>query len=67
MHTRTALFGCHVPIELPGMGWVAGVELAGAAPGAALVGTPHTVPTQMLAGVLDAGGAGPRPVALDVA
>lgn len=60
MHTRfTELLGCRLPIQLAGMGWVAGPELAAAVAGAGGAGTvaPHLLPAPALAPMLDELGA----------
>lgn len=51
----TELLGCRLPIQLAGMGWVAGVELAAAVIDAGGAGTiaPHLLPAPGLAPVLD--------------
>lgn len=61
MRTRfTELLGCQLPIQLAGMGWVAGPELASAVAGAGGAGTvaPHLLPPPALEAVLDQLGPG---------
>ena len=56
MHTRfTELLGCRAPIQLAGMGWVAGPDLAAAVARAGGAGTvaPHMLPAPALAPMLD--------------
>jgi nitronate monooxygenase len=56
MHTDlTELLGCRLPIQLAGMGWVAGPELAAAVADAGGAGTvaPHMLPAPALAPMLD--------------
>lgn len=56
MNTRfTELLGCRSPIQLAGMGWVAGPELAAAVADAGGAGTvaPHLLPAPALAAMLD--------------
>lgn len=56
MQTRfTELLGCRLPIQLAGMGWVAGPELAIAVAGAGGAGTvaPHLLPAPALEPMLD--------------
>jgi nitronate monooxygenase len=56
MKTRfTELLGCRLPIQLAGMGWIAGPELAAAVAGAGGAGTiaPHLLPAPALVPMLD--------------
>ncbi|SOC53657.1 enoyl-[acyl-carrier protein] reductase II [Blastococcus aggregatus] len=67
MRTRfTELLDCRVPIQLAGMGWVSGPELATAVAGAGGAGTvaPHLLPPPALDAVLDE--LGPGVVGLNV-
>src|ERR687895_449086 len=61
MRTRvTEILGWQGPIQLAGMGWVAGPELASAVAGAGGAGTvaPHLLPPPALEAVLDQLGPG---------
>jgi nitronate monooxygenase len=56
----TDLLGCRLPVQLAGMGWISGAELANAVAGAGGAGTvaPHSLPVQAIEALLDRLGLG---------
>jgi nitronate monooxygenase len=56
----TELLGCRLPVQLAGMGWVSGPELASAVAAAGGAGTiaPHSLPPRLLEPLLDRLGPG---------